>query len=110
MNVQFFDDSGHTWKGMIANHILARARGWLGRKPSEICEAILLLPCRSVHFWGIRFPLVVAFLATDGRVIETTVAEPLSRPRWNRLAWAVFELPLSAVDAAWQPGRIQWRP
>ncbi len=60
----------------------ARVRGLLGR---DGIEGSLLLPhCRSVHTIGMRFPIDVAFLDRDGRVVGVvTPMRPwrVGRPR-----------------------------
>ncbi|MGI9612019.1 MAG: DUF192 domain-containing protein [Acidimicrobiales bacterium] len=47
----------------------ARARGLLGRQGIE--GAMLLRPARSVHSFGMRFELDVAFINADDIVIRT---------------------------------------
>jgi uncharacterized membrane protein (UPF0127 family) len=47
----------------------ARARGLLGRDGIE--GAMLLRPARSVHSFGMRFELDVAFIDANGIVIRT---------------------------------------
>jgi uncharacterized protein len=54
----------------------------------------LLIPrCRSVHTFGMRFPLDVLFLDEDDRVIELRRAVPPCRVIRCAGAMAVLELP-----------------
>jgi uncharacterized protein len=53
-----------------ADSVLDRFRGVLGR--CELDSAILLPGTRSVHTFGVRFPLDVAFLDSDLVVLSTT--------------------------------------
>jgi|SRR5829696_2681088 len=54
----------------------------------------LLLPrCRSVHTFGMRFPLDLLFLDEEGRVIELRRAVPPGRVIRCPGAMAVLELP-----------------
>ncbi|MGB9921072.1 MAG: DUF192 domain-containing protein [Moorellales bacterium] len=48
-----------------------RLRGWMGRASVGRGEALVLMPCRSVHTWFMRFPIDVLFLAPDGEVVLT---------------------------------------
>jgi uncharacterized protein len=54
----------------------------------------LLLPrCRSVHTFGMRFALDVAFLDRDGAVLSHALAVPPHRVVGDRRASAVLETP-----------------
>ncbi|MFN8052354.1 MAG: DUF192 domain-containing protein [Acidimicrobiales bacterium] len=61
----------------------ARARGLLGR--DGIDGALFLPRTRSVHTFGMRFPIDVAFLDADGRVVKVTT---LRRNRVTRPVWS----------------------
>jgi hypothetical protein len=57
----------------------------------------LLLPgCRSVHTFGMRFPLDLVFLDAEGAEIELRRAVRPGRFAAERDAWAVLELPTGA--------------
>ncbi|MGH9118620.1 MAG: DUF192 domain-containing protein [Acidimicrobiales bacterium] len=60
----------------VADTWQSRRRGLLGRNAIE--GAILLRPARGVHTLGMRFPIDVAFL--DG---ELKVIRVVSMPRWR---------------------------
>lgn len=53
------------WAGTSAY----RRKGLLGRSQLEPDEGIYILPCEWIHTFGMRFPIDVAFLARDGRVL-----------------------------------------
>lgn len=53
----------------VAETRSARRRGLLGRDAFE--GALLLRPCRSVHTFGMRFPLDVAWCDADLTVLRT---------------------------------------
>lgn len=53
----------------VAGTRSARRRGLLGR--SELDGALLLDPARSVHSFGMRFPIDVAWLDGDLTVLRT---------------------------------------
>ena len=58
----------------IATSMRERSRGLLGRDGVE--GAILLRPAKSVHTLGMRFPIDVAFLDGDLRVVRVTTMRP----------------------------------
>jgi uncharacterized protein len=60
----------------------------------ERAEQGLLIPhCRSVHTFGMRFPLDLVFLSSDGLVVEARRAVPGGRIVRCGSAAAVLELP-----------------
>ena len=70
----------------------------LAHLPSGSAGPGLLIPnCRSIHTFGMRFPIDVVFLGRDGRVLERYAAVGPRRIVSCRQAAAVAEL----VSAAW---------
>lgn len=63
----------------VADERRARRRGLLGRVSIE--GALLLIPARSVHTLGMRFPIDVAWLDGELTVLRTA---RLSRNRMSR--------------------------
>jgi len=59
-----------------------RRRGLLGR---DQADGVLCLPVRSVHTVGMKFPIDVAYLDQDGRVLRvaTLPVNRVSRPCWS---------------------------
>lgn len=45
-----------------------RLRGMLFRDPDEVTR--ILIPCRDIHTFGMRYPIDVAFISRDGQVLE----------------------------------------
>lgn len=74
----------------------ARRKGLLGRDRFE--GALLLRPARSVHTFGMRFPIDVAFCSRDLVVLRTCRMVPgrLSRPLLK--AHAVIEAEAGAFE------------
>lgn len=71
-----------------------RRRGLLGRDALDDGEGIYIVPCKWIHMFGMRFPIDVAFLDGNGRVL--TVHEALPPNRLSRISWraeGVLELP-----------------
>lgn len=54
---------------MLADTWWTRLRGMMGRPEPRAGEGMLLVPCRSVHMYWMKYPLDVAFLAPDGRIV-----------------------------------------
>jgi uncharacterized protein len=75
---------------VVADSIRARLLGLaLRRRPPEY--ALLLPRCRSVHTFGMRFPLDLVWLDRDGRPVRVDEAVPPCRVRSCRAAVAVLE-------------------
>ena len=74
----------------------SRAKGLLGR--NGIDGALLLRPARSVHSFGMRFPIDVAFCDADLFVLDIVCLRPhrMTLPRWR--ARAVIEAEAGAFD------------
>jgi uncharacterized membrane protein (UPF0127 family) len=53
-----------------ATRFLERLRGLLGRASLAADEGLWLEPCDGVHTWFMRFPIDVAVLDADGRVLR----------------------------------------
>ncbi len=87
----------------------------LARLDRERAGPGLLIPrCRSVHTFGMRFPLDLVFLDRDGRPRSTRRAVPPRRVVSDRRASAVLELPSlegEEVAAGWEtlPSRMTVR-
>jgi uncharacterized membrane protein (UPF0127 family) len=63
----------------------------LARRPPG--HALLIPRCRSVHTFGMRFPLDILFLDEHGRVLRAELAVGPNRVLSHRHARAVLELP-----------------
>jgi uncharacterized membrane protein (UPF0127 family) len=77
---------------VVADRVLPRMRGLLGRRELPPGEGILLRPASSIHMWFMRFTIDAVFLDGDLRVLRVV---PELRP-WRiaskRGARAVLEL------------------
>jgi uncharacterized protein len=82
----------------LANRWLARLRGMIGAPAPHPGQGLLLTPCSSVHMYGMRFPLDVAFLDRTGKVVAVYPSlAPGSRTRWHRNAAHALELPAGTL-------------
>ena len=62
-------------------------------------HALLIPNCRSVHTFGMRFPIDVTFLDERGAVLRIEHAVPPRRMRFCRRAFAVLETNARASPA-----------
>ncbi|MCC7078839.1 MAG: DUF192 domain-containing protein [Acidimicrobiia bacterium] len=70
---------------VYARGSLGRTKGLLGRDAMRRDEALWLSPCKSVHTFGMRFPIDVAFLDAGGTILHLV---PGMRPRrFSRIVW-----------------------
>lgn len=54
----------------VADSLLTRLKGLLGRKEFKKGEAIVLKPCNSIHTFFMRFAIDVLFLDNDNKIIK----------------------------------------
>lgn len=83
---------------MIANTLVKRLRGLLGRSSLSPEEGLLLAPCNAVHSCFMRFPFDAVFLDSDGCVVK--VIHEMLPFRFSpvvRRAVAVLELSAGTV-------------
>jgi uncharacterized protein len=80
----------------VADKFESRLKGLLGRDGME--GALLLRPARSVHTFGMRFPIDVAFCDKDLTVVDTVCMgrHRLGRPRLR--AHCVIEAEAGAFE------------
>jgi len=76
----------------VADRMLSRMKGLLGRKDLPTGEGILIRPAPSIHTFFMRFPIDVVFLSRQGDVLK--IAEHVApwRARSCRHSYAVLEL------------------
>lgn len=84
----------------VANTAWKRAVGLVGRLRFEPGQGLWLSPCNGIHTFGMRFPIDVAFLDSEGRAIKLVFG---LRP-WRTCgpvpgARTVLELPVGVLQA-----------
>lgn len=89
---------------VVADTFGSRLRGMLARR--ELPDALLLVPCRSVHGLGMTQALDVAFCAPDGQVLAVSVLRPMGLANAPRGTSQVLESPRGRFER-WglAPGR-----
>src|SRR5881628_1756218 len=67
------DPRGGRWRAEVPTHRRERMRGLIDRDRLEYGRALLLPRTRSIHTFGMRFPLTVALLGARFQVIEVRI-------------------------------------
>lgn len=82
----------------VARSWWARGKGLLGRRELPAGEGLVIEPCASIHTWFMAFPIDVAFIARDGRVVRVAHAlQPWRVGPFARGAHAAIELPAGTL-------------
>src|SRR5881397_1872572 len=75
-DIALLDPRGAWWQVEVPTGLRERLRGLRGRDRVEPCHGFLLQRTRSIHTFGMRFPLSVALLDARFRVMAVlTVGE-----------------------------------
>src|SRR5688572_24261359 len=83
---------------IVASRHLDRAIGLLSRSRLDPGEGLLIMPCRGVHTWGMRFAIDVVALDRTGHVIDTVAGMKPWRMRLpKRGEHSVLELPAGTL-------------
>lgn len=94
----WIDDRNTGVSVYTAQTALERARGLLFRPPLKADEALLIVPCNSVHMFGMGYPIDVVFLDSSTKVNKLV---PKLTP-WRMAACmgsrSVLELPVNSVE------------
>jgi uncharacterized protein len=77
----------------VAGGFRSRLLGLAGLEREESGMGLLIPGCASVHTFGMRFPLDLVFLGSDGLPVDVRLRVPPRRLAWHRGAVAVLELP-----------------
>jgi uncharacterized membrane protein (UPF0127 family) len=89
---------------MIARQLLtafdsaSRRKGLLGRESLAEGTALIIAPSNAVHTFFMRFPIDVAFVSKDGRVLKVRHAVPKRRAAFALRACAVVEMAAGALQ------------
>lgn len=82
---------------VIADRMLPRMRGLLGRRALGSDEGLLLRPAPSIQTFFMRFPIDAVFLDRDGNVLKVSNEVRPWRMTGCRGAHATLELPAGAA-------------
>lgn len=85
---------------VLADSLWSRLRGMIGRPEPTPGEGMLLAPTQAVHMWWMKYPLDVALLDRERRVVATyPELQPGKRTRVHRGARYALELPAGTLAA-----------
>jgi len=82
----------------VADTSATRRHGLLGRDNLPNGQALWIVPCESVHTWGMRFPIDVLYLDRKKRVRKLRKAMVPWRVSMCLLAHSVLELPAGVIE------------
>jgi uncharacterized membrane protein (UPF0127 family) len=91
---------------VVATHLLpafdSRTRnvGLLGRRSLDPGTAMIIAPTNAVHTFFMRFPIDIAFVKKDGRILKIRDRLPAWRMAAAWGAYAVVEMPAGSFDLA----------
>ena len=82
----------------VADTVLGRARGLLGRSELASGAGLLIKPSFSIHTFFMRFPIDAVFLDRSGSVVDVVRTLKPWRAATRLRARAVLELPAGEAD------------
>lgn len=65
-----FDTKNQKINVHLANHFFSRLRGLLWSKPLDVAEALLIMPCNSIHTVGMHYAIDIVFLSSDYQILH----------------------------------------
>jgi uncharacterized protein len=85
----------------VAKRRIERAVGLLTRDHMDAGDGLLIVPCRGVHTWGMRFTIDILVLNAVGRVVDAVAGLRPWRVRFPREgSFSVLELPEGTLAAS----------
>lgn len=88
-------------KALVAETFLGRARGLLFRPQISGSIGLLLVPCNSVHTFGMKYPIDVIHADSTGKILKLLTALAPNRigPFVRRASW-VLEIPAHWLEVS----------
>jgi uncharacterized protein len=83
---------------IVADRMVPRMKGLLGRRELASGEGMLIRPTSSIHTFFMRFPIDAVFLSRDGEVLKVAKNVGAWRARFCRGAHSVLELPAGEAE------------
>ncbi|MBJ6799202.1 DUF192 domain-containing protein [Geomonas propionica] len=85
----------------VADTFVTRLKGLLGKNELPQGQGLWIKPCSSVHTFGMKFSIDVAFLDGEQRVVAVaTTLSPNRLSGFHLKASSVLELPAGTLDAS----------
>ena len=86
--------------GEVADGLIGRLRGLIGRAALETGQGLLIIPCRSIHMFFMTFPIDVLYVNSDLEIVAVDHAiKPWQVGRPQPRASFVLELPAGTAGA-----------
>lgn len=85
-------------RAVLCTSFVERSRGLLGRPPLAESEALGLVPCASVHTFGMRYVLDVVFCDRNDTVVHIARAVAPGRMAGTLRARSTWELRAGMAD------------
>lgn len=82
----------------VADSSAKRRKGLLGRDSLPVGQGLWIIPCESVHTWGMRFPIDVLYLDRKKRIQKLRSVMTPWRLSFCLSAHSVLELPAGVID------------
>ena len=98
--------------GVARTHWM-RLRGMLGRPAPEPGEGLLIVPCRGVHMYGMKYPLDLVFLDEGGTVVHVRPdLQPGTRTGLIKGSHYALEIPTGTIEASGTRvgDKLVWQP
>jgi uncharacterized membrane protein (UPF0127 family) len=93
----------------VCRTFMSRLRGLLGRSSLSASDALLILPCKSVHTVGMKFAIDVVYLDISGNVLATHLhMVPYRSSRGPKGSYAVLEVSAGVAQALTIGDRFSW--
>lgn len=82
----------------VADSSAKRRKGLLGRNSLPVGRGLWIIPCESVHTWGMRFPIDVLYLDRKKRIQKLRSVMTPWRLSFCLSAHSVLELPAGVIE------------
>ena len=87
-------------KVLVADVFYKRLKGLIGRKDFSFGEGLLIIPCKGVHTFWMRFAIDVLYLDSSYNLIHLVESmEPNKKGLMLDLAQSVLELPAGTIKS-----------
>lgn len=85
----------------IAKTFGARLRGLMDRRRIDFPDgsALIIIPCKQVHTWFMRFPIDLLFVDKDDTIVSAlSQVQPYKVSRYVSASYMVVELPPGTIN------------